>query len=196
MILSAIRTRGWMITVVVAAFTGGPLQSASLVPAGAAGPTSVAPDSGSDFDFEFGEWDVRLSRLTDPLTGATTWVEYKGSSVVRKVWNGRANLGELDVAGDAGRIQGLSLRLYDPATGQWSIHWANSRDGALGPPMVGGFRDGAGTFYNQERLDGRAIFVRFLFSEITSTSFRLEQAFSADGGGTWEANWIARFTKR
>jgi hypothetical protein len=196
MILSAIRTRGWMITVVVAAFTGGPLQSASLVPAGAAGPTSVAPDSGSDFDFEFGEWDVRLSRLTDPLTGATTWVEYKGSSVVRKVWNGRANLGELDVAGDAGRIQGLSLRLYDPATGQWSIHWANSRDGALGPPMVGGFRDGAGTFYNQERLDGRAIFVRFLFSEITSTSFRLEQAFSADGGGTWEANWIARFTRR
>jgi hypothetical protein len=195
-ILAAIRKHGWMLTVVVAAFTGGALQNASLVLAGAAGSTSAAPDGGSDFDFEYGEWDVRLSRLTNPLTGATTWVEYKGTSVVRKVWNGRANLGELDVAGDAGRIQGLSLRLYDPATGQWSIHWANSRDGTLGPPMVGGFKDGVGTFYNQERLDGRAIFVRFVFSEITSMSFRLEQAFSDDGGGTWEANWIARFTRR
>jgi hypothetical protein len=131
----------------------------------------------------------------DPLTGSSTWVEYTGTSVVRKVWDGRANLGELQVDGPAGPIVGLSLRLYDPETREWKISWANSRDGALGPPMVGGFRDGIGEFYNQETFNGRAVYVRFIFSDITTNSFRLEQAFSADGGKTWEANWIARFER-
>jgi hypothetical protein len=147
------------------------------------------------FDFEFGEWTVHLSRLVHPLTGSTTWVDYKGTSVVRKVWDGRANLGELNVSGPSGRIEGLSLRLYDPATGQWRIHWANSRTGDLGAAMIGGFRDGIGEFYNQETFNGRAVFVRFIFSDITPKSFRLEQAFSADGGKSWEANWIARFER-
>jgi hypothetical protein len=155
----------------------------------------AAHDGGRDFDFEHGEWKVRLSRLVRPLTGSTEWVEYEGTSVVRKVWNGRANLGELEVEGPEGRIQGLSLRLYDPESREWRIHWASSRDGALGEAMVGGFREGIGGFYNQEEFDGRSIFVRFLFSDVTPTSFRLEQAFSADGGKTWEANWIAKFAR-
>ncbi len=152
-------------------------------------------DGQHDFDFEFGEWTIHLSRRLRPLTGSTTWVEYDGTSVVRKVWNGRANLGELDVEGPAGRIVGLSLRLYDPASGQWKISWANSADGALGPPMIGGFRNGRGEFYNQEMLNGRAIFVRFIFSDITENSFALEQAFSEDGGRSWEANWKATFAR-
>jgi hypothetical protein len=122
-------------------------------------------------------------------------VEYDGSSVVRRVWDGKANLGELDVSGPAGRIQGLSLRTYNPESGQWHITWCNSKQGTLGPPMIGGFKDGRGEFYNQETLDGRAIFVRFIFSDITAKTFKLEQAFSADGGKTWEPNWIATFTK-
>jgi len=148
-----------------------------------------------DFDFEFGAWSVHLSRRLRPLTGSSTWVEYQGTSVVRRVWRGRANLGELEVEGPAGRIQGLSLRLYNPEAGQWQIRWANGRDGLLGLPMVGGFRNGVGEFYNQEEMDGRAVFVRFIFSEVTRTSFRLEQSFSADGGKSWEANWIARFRR-
>ena len=152
-------------------------------------------DGQRDFDFEFGEWTIHLSRRLRPLTGSTTWVEYDGSSVVRKVWNGRANLGELDVEGPAGRIVGLSLRLYDPASRQWKISWANSADGTLGPPMIGGFENGRGEFYNQEMLNGRATFVRFVFSDITANSFELEQAFSDDGGKSWEANWIARFAR-
>lgn len=157
----------------------------------------VAPerDGSHDFDFEHGEWTVHLDRLLHPLSGSTTWVEYEGTSVVRKVWNGHANLGELQVDGPAGPIEGLSLRLYNPETRQWSIHWASSRDGALGEAMVGGFHDGIGEFYNQEMFDGRSIFVRFLFSDITPTSFRLEQAFSDDGGKSWEANWNARFKR-
>jgi hypothetical protein len=152
-------------------------------------------DGQNDFDFEFGEWKVVLSRRLRPLTGSTDWVEYQGKSVVRKVWNGRANLGELDVDGRAGHIQGLSLRLYNPRTRQWNISWSNSADGALGQPMVGEFKNGRGEFFNQESLNGRAIFVRFIFSDITPKSFRLEQAFSDDGGKTWEPNWIAKFTR-
>jgi hypothetical protein len=153
------------------------------------------PGGPHDFDFEFGDWTTHIKRLEHPLTGSTSWVEYDGPSIVRKIWGGLGNLGEIDVSGPAGRIQGLSLRLYDPQTRQWFVRFANSRDGDLGPPMIGGFKDGRGEFYNQETLNGRSIFVRFIFSGVTDKTFALEQAFSADGGKTWEANWIATFKR-
>lgn len=186
-------------------YLGAPLLLCALAVLPATQPAHAEPDQASskttprngqhDFDFEFGEWKVRLSRLQNPLTGSTTWIEYEGTSIVRPVWNGLANLGELEVTGPSGRILGLSLRLYNPESGQWHISWANSRDGLLGPPMIGGFKDGRGEFYNQEMLNGRAIYVRFVFSDITPTSFRFEQSFSDDGGKTWEVNWKAAFTK-
>ena len=112
------------------------------------------------------------------------------------MWDGRANLGEFNVSGKAGRIEGLSLRLFDPAANQWRIFWANAKDGDLDPtPMVGSFTNGRGEFHAQEMVGGRRVSVRFLFSDITATSFRLEQAFSADAGKTWEANWIVQFTR-
>jgi len=148
-----------------------------------------------DFDFEFGEWRAHLSRLIAPLAGSTEWVEYEGTSIVRPIWDGRANLGELDVTGPAGRIEGLSLRLFGPEARQWRIHWASSRDGLVGDAMVGGFTDGRGEFFGGDTLDDRPIVARFIFSEITPTAFRLEQAYSADGAETWEANWVATFTR-
>lgn len=152
-------------------------------------------DTQHDFDFEFGAWKAHISRRLKPLTGSTTWVEYEGTSVVRKVWNGRANLGELEVSGPAGQIQGLSLRTYNPQSRQWHISWVNSAEGTVGLPMIGGFNQGRGEFFNQEPFNGRAIFVRFIFSDITANSFRIEQAFSDDGGKTWETNWIAKFSR-
>ena len=152
-------------------------------------------DGQHDFDFEFGSWTAHIKRLVHPLTGSTTWVELDGTSVVRKIWGGRANLGELEVGNANMRIEGLSLRVYSPQTRQWSIYWANAADGTLGTAMVGGFKNGRGEFYDQEPLNGRAIFVRFIFSDLTATAFKLEQAFSADGGKTWEANWIATFRR-
>jgi hypothetical protein len=152
-------------------------------------------DGSHDFDFEFGTWKAHLSRRLNPLTGSNKWVEYEGVSTVRKVWNGRANLGEIAVDGSAGHIEGLSLRLYNPQTHQWNISWSNSSDGTLGPPMIGGFENGRGEFYDQETFKGRAIFVRFIFSDITPTSFQLVQAFSDDGGKTWEDNWVSKFTR-
>ncbi len=152
-------------------------------------------DGSHAFDFEFGSWKCHLSRRLHPLTGSTTWVEYDGTSIVRPVWNGAANLGELELDGPAGHLEGLSLRLYNPQTHQWGVSFSNSAGGTLGPAMMGGFKDGRGEFYDAETLNDRAIFVRFIFSDITPKTFQLEQAFSDDGGKTWEANWIAKFTR-
>jgi hypothetical protein len=161
-------------------------------PARSAPPTLGGPH---DFDFEFGDWTCHLKRLVHPLSGASEWVEYDGPSIVRKVWDGKANLGEIELTGPAGHIEGLSLRVYNPATHQWSVTYANSGFGMGGPPLVGGFRGGRGEFYAADTLNDRAIFVRFIFSDITPATFRLEQAFSDDGGKTWEANWIATFRR-
>ena len=152
-------------------------------------------DGQQDFDFEIGNWRTRLSRLQNPLTGSTAWVEYEGTTVVRKVWDGRANLVELDVSGPAGRIEGLSLRLYNPESRQWSLNFSNVRGGTLSPPTIGEFKNGRGEFFSQETLNGRAILVRFVISDITPTSCHFEQAFSDDGGKTWEVNWIATDTR-
>jgi hypothetical protein len=152
-------------------------------------------DGRRDFDFEIGTWSTKLKRLTKPLTGSTTWVEYAGTTVVRKVWNGAANLVELDVEGPAGRIEALSLRLYNPESRQWSLNFSNIKGGTLSPPTIGEFKNGRGEFYSQETLGGRAILVRFVISDITPTSCHFEQAFSADGGKTWEVNWIADDTR-
>ena len=148
-------------------------------------------DGSRDFDWEIGTWKTHLRRLLHPLTGSTTWVEYEGTSVVRKIWNGRANLLELDVSGPAGRIEGLSLRLYNPESRQWSLNFSNPASGTLFTPTLGEFKNGRGEFYDQETLNGRAIFVRFLISCSTPDTCHFEQSFSDDGGKTWEVNWIA-----
>jgi hypothetical protein len=154
-----------------------------------------ARDGQHDFDFEFGTWKTHVSRLKQPLTGSKTWVEYVGTSVVRKIWEGRAHLVELEVEGPEGRIEGLSLRLYNPDAGQWSLNFSNSKLGTLSPPTIGEFKNRRGEFFNQETLNGRAILVRFVISAITADSIRFEQAFSDDGGKTWEVNWIAVDTR-
>ncbi len=152
-------------------------------------------DGQHDFDFEIGIWKTHLRRLVRPLTGSTTWVEYEGATVVRKVWDGRANLVELKVDGPAGHLEGLSLRLYNPQSRQWSLNFANINDGRLSTPAIGEFKDGRGEFYNQETYNGRAILVRFLITKVTTDSYRFEQAFSDDGGKTWEVNWLAVDTR-
>jgi len=155
----------------------------------------AARDGQHDFDFEIGTWKTHLSRLLHPLTGSKTWVEYEGTTVVRRVANGRANLVELVADGPAGHFEGVSLRLYNPESRQWSLNFSNIRTGTLSPPTIGEFKNGRGEFYNQDTLDGRAILVRFVISDITPDSCRFEQAFSDDGGRTWEVNWIATDTR-
>jgi hypothetical protein len=170
------------------------LPVSTSVARAAATPPSAPPgvrDGQHDFDFEIGTWKTHLRRLLHPLTGATTWVEYDGTSVVRRVLGGKANLVELVVDGPAGHFEGLSLRLYDPKTRQWSLNFAAAGSNRMATPTVGSFVEGRGEFYDRELLDGRAILVRFLVMPLGPDSCRFEQAFSADGGKSWEVNWIA-----
>jgi hypothetical protein len=170
-----------------------------LCPAAAAQAAAAPHDGQRDFDFEFGSWKTHIDRLPHPLSGepvdGARWIGMDGTSVVRRVWDGRANLGELEVGNADAQIEGLSLRSYNRKSGQWSIYWANSREGTLGTAMVGGFKSGRGEFYGPDTLGDKAIFVRFIFSDITARTFKLEQAFSDDGGKSWETNWRASFVK-
>jgi hypothetical protein len=155
-------------------------------------------DGQHDFDFLVGSWKFHLKRLKRRLAGSTEWVEFDGTTVCRKVLDGRGEVEEMNVesADKYTHIQGLALRLYNPESHQWSIYWANAADGVLEQnPMVGQFSNGQGEFYNQQFYEGRAIYARFVWSGVTTNSPHFEQSFSADGGKTWETNWITDQTR-
>ena len=169
---------------------GGASPAGNPEPAPAAKPR----DGQHDFDWDLGHWQVHVRRLLHPLTASTTWVEYRGTDVVRRVWGGRANLGEVELDGAAGHLEYLTLRLYNPQSHQWSMNISSSAAGVLSPPAIGSFEGGRGEFYDQEDYDGRRILVRFEVFVLSPTSCRFEQAFSADGGASWELNLIVNET--
>lgn len=164
-----------------------------------AGPQSQAanpePSGQHDFDFHFGTWKAHNMVLANPLSGSTTWIELNGTVTVQKIWDGRANLEEIESTNATTHFQGLVLFLYDPASHQWSQTFANIEDGTLGQPLIGEFKNGRGEFFNRELFHGRAVLVRFIWSDITPDSHRVEQSFSEDGGKTWEPNFVATLTR-
>ena len=169
-------------------------------PAGAAAQTEPPQaasmrDGARDFDWEIGPWET-VVRVRAPLSEEAAWMEFRGTSLVHVFADGRANLVDLDVANGERRIEGVSLRLYNPQSGQWSLNFASMRDGALTAPVHGAFADGRGVFYGQDSVDGRVVLVRFVISDITPTSARFVQSYSADGGQTWIDNWIAMDTRQ
>ncbi len=157
---------------------------------------STARDGQHDFDFNIGIWNTHIKRLQHPLTGSNTWVELKGTVVVQKVWNGRAQLEEIEADGPAGHFEGLTLFLYNPQSHQWSQNFASSGGGTLSVPTVGEFKNGRGEFFDQEPFNGRTILVRVVWSNITPNSHQFEQSFSDDGGKTWESNFVATVTRK
>ncbi|MGC2656746.1 MAG: hypothetical protein WA324_02140 [Bryobacteraceae bacterium] len=163
------------------------------VPATAAVPAEH--EGQHDFDFELGTWKTHLKVLRHPPKGAPTWVEYEGTSVVHSIWEGRANMVELKVDGPSGHLEAINLHLYNPTAHQWSLNFANATQGTMSVPTVGEFKNGRGEFYDQEAVNGRMILVRNVWSEITANRCHFEQAFSDDGGRTWETNWIADDTR-
>ncbi len=158
-------------------------------------PNERAQGGRADFDFLIGRWNVHHRRLRERLKGSTSWEEFEGTSVDRKILGGLGNTDENILDRASGRMEAISLRLFDPKSQEWSIYWADSARGTLDVPMIGGFTQGRGEFYSQEVFEGKHIFNRFIWSDITSTSCQWEQAFSADGGKTWETNWIMEFTR-
>ena len=147
-----------------------------------------------NFDFLVGSWTSKQRRLVKPLSGTDEWTESRGITQCWTVLGGAGNVDELQLP-DWG-FTGLTVRLLHPATGHWSIYWVNSKYGELAlPPVVGRFADGVGKFYSDEDYEGQPIKVRYTWSDIATTSPRWEQAFSTDGGQTWETNWTAEFTR-
>jgi hypothetical protein len=152
-------------------------------------------DGPHDFDFDFGVWKTHSSRLMHPLTGSKEWADMDGITVVRKIWDGRANIAEYKADGPAGHVELLSLRWYNPTSHQWNLDFATPNVGVLGVPGVGEFKNGRGDFYDQEEINGKYILVRFSIWGIGPDKGQSEQAFSADGGKTWEVNWVNHYTR-
>lgn len=152
-------------------------------------------DGRNDFDFLIGSWKVHHRMLIQRLKGSTDWVEFEGETVDRKIMNGLGNMDENLIHMKTGTVHAISLRLFNPASKEWSIHWSTDRMGVLDIPMIGGFKDGRGEFYAQEVNDGKHVYSRFIWSKITANACQWEQALSEDGGKTWETNWIMEFKR-
>jgi len=182
--------------VIHAGFAGA--QAAPSPPPAAVRGAPAQHDGQHDFDYLLGSWKIHLKKMVHPLTGSTEWVEYDGTTVCKKVWDGRAELEEFSVYNREKNlhIEGLALRLYNPQSHQWSIYWATPSLGAIGgPPVVGEFKGGRGEFYDQEPFNGRVILTRYVWTNTTTQAPHFEQQYSDDGGKTWETNWITEQTK-
>jgi hypothetical protein len=154
--------------------------------------SSTIADGQRDFDWEIGTWRSSVQVLADPLSESPDeWLHFTGTSKVRPLMDRKANVVEFDVSGPNGSIEALNLRLYEPQAQRWSLTFVNMRDGLLTPAVYGGFHDGVGEFYGDDQLGDRPIKVRFLIVRTSRDEARFEQAFSADGGTTWETNWVA-----
>jgi hypothetical protein len=163
---------------------------------------SSAPPAGAqerdgqhDFDFNIGVWNTHIVRILDPLAGSANSIELNGTVTVRKVWGGRAQLEEIEAQGPNGHWEGLTLFLYNLQARQWSQTFADSKDAILSSPLIGVFKDGRGELYSQDTFNGRAILVRGVWSDIKADSHHFEEFYSADGGKTWAAAFIATLTR-
>ena len=170
-------------------------QQNSGAPATSAQQTSTERDGQHDFDPLIGAWKYHLKRRMNPLTGSTAWVEFDGTGVCYKIWDGRANLDTIELDGPTGHIEGLTLRTYNPQSHQWRLYWANSKNGIIDPPQVGEFKNGRGEFYAQDTINGKTILIRFVWTNMNTGTPHFEQSFSDDGGKTWEVNWITDQTR-
>ena len=147
-------------------------------------------DGRNDFDFFIGKWQGHNRRLKERLKGCTEWEEFEGMLEDRKVLGGLGNVDEATFERASGTFHGMTVRLFNPKAQEWSLHWADSSgNSSMDYPTIGSFKNGRGEFYDLEPFEGKATLVRFIWSDITPTSCHWEQAFSADGGRTWETNW-------
>lgn len=184
----------------VCALAGAIAWLSPALPASAAGdaaaPAAAAVHDGQhDFDFNFGVWKTHIRRVLDPLSGSTDSVELNGTVTVRKVWDGRAQLEEIEADGPKGHWEGTTLFLYNPEAHQWSQTFADSKSGVLERPLIGSFKDGRGELYAQDTDNGRTILVKGVWSEITPDAHHFEEFLSDDGGKTWAPAFIASLTR-
>ena len=164
-----------------------------------------AHDGGHDFDFLIGNWKAHLHRRIDPKTGLTasepgtgTWIDYYGICNDRKLLDTNANFEDFDVTDPRThmRYKGQALRMYNPATHQWSIYGLDLDNGGLGlPPLVGSFTGKRGELYDQETRGGQIVLVRYVWTDLSPKAARMAQSFSHDGGKIWDDNWIVELSR-
>ena len=166
-------------------------------------PPSATHSGARDFDFLIGHWHVETRRLPKALDGSDEWETFTATQHAQKLPADIGNYDDFVPQGWRPGFVGLSFRVFNPTTGLWSIYWLNNQDGgidkntgALTAPVVGKFQDGVGVFEANDDYKGQAIRVRYTWSHITTDSARWEQAFSPDGGTTWEVNWVMQFTRK
>ena len=149
-----------------------------------------------DFDFFMGDWRVRHRQLKARLASSREWIEFDGTTTVQKILGGQGNLDDNVIDKPGGSYRAVTLRTFDPKTNRWSIWWFDARHpGDIEPPVVGSFENGVGTFYADDTFNGKPIRVRFIWSRTGTATPHWEQAFSPDGGNSWETNWIMDFTR-
>ncbi|AHC32568.1 hypothetical protein SPOA0272a (plasmid) [Ruegeria pomeroyi DSS-3] len=149
-----------------------------------------------DFDFVLGDWKVRHRRLTVRLAGSDQWEEFDGTSSTRPVLGGNGNIEDNWIDFPGGAYRAVAFRSFDKASGQWAIWWLDQRNPHhLDVPVVGRFENGVGTFLSDDSFEGKPIKVRFIWLRQDADSCRWEQAFSTDGGASWETNWTMQFSR-
>jgi hypothetical protein len=153
-------------------------------------------DGRTDFDFLHGRWQIHNRRLARRLQNCTDWEEFDATQECYPVIGGLGNVDHFHAIFTDGKpLEGMSVRIFDPTTQHWSIYWADNRAHQLLPPVVGRIVDGQGDFFGDDVCNGTPVRVVYHWTGITPTSARWEQGFSADGGTTWESNWIMEFTR-
>jgi hypothetical protein len=126
------------------------------------------------------------------------WVEFTASATCAPALDGSVNIDTFEGTFPDGEfMKGMTVRAYDRTTREWSLVWLSTRQTPDFRPIVGHFQDGVGTFtMDDTTTDGRPMRVRFIWDAITPTSARWQQAFSFDGGQTWDTNWVNEFARR
>lgn len=164
--------------------------------AGSAANAASPPAAGGDWQFLVGRWHVRHRKLRERLVGSNDWMEFEGSCENWPILGGAANVDDNIFHTPDETYRGVGLRAYDPATKSWAIWWLDSRRADRLDVLVRGtFESGVGTFLAEDSWKGTPVTVRFRWSDITPRSAKWEQAFSTDGGATWEVNWVMHFTR-
>lgn len=153
-------------------------------------------DGSHDFDFNLGRWHTSIHRYADPFTAPAAYGTLEGTVTVRPVWNGRALLEEIEADGPKGHWEGMTLFLYNPQSGQWSQNYANAAQGQFdAAPTIGEKRGDSIELYSQDTLNGRAILVRGLWSDIRPDSHSYTESYSDDGGKSWKPAFEAKLTR-
>ncbi len=187
--------RAFLATALVATLAP-PAATPIAAQTGASTVSQAAIDHKHDWDWLVGRWKVRHHRLKVRLVGSREWEDFDGSCVMWPTMDGLGNVDDNVLEIPSGTYRAMGIRAYDPKTGQWSIWWLDGRaPEQLDVPVRGGFTDGVGTFTGEATFNGKPILMRFRWTEITATSAHWEQAFSPDGGKSWETNWTMEFVR-